>query len=220
MAKAAERIPREWTLDDYHRLVRITLRCGINVALCEMERRIVSGQSLLICDGIVINRFDFLSNYSFQLDIDDRVKVVTRRPVAGLLPGGITTIRFDPSDPKSGVRTGPGRVTDGYYAIVEQNVRSSPPPAAQRHRPAKASKPDSGIKTSRKPSPAQAARAAAIQHRLINGVHPGRNVQWDRFCHRVRADCGVYTDDPKKIPRGLTDDRITRITRVLMKRQA
>jgi hypothetical protein len=129
MAEAAKRIPREWTLDDYHRLVRITLRCGINVALCEMERRIVSEQSLLKCDGAVVNRFDFLSNYTFQFDIDDRVKVVTRRPDTPLLlPGGITSIKLDPSDPKSAVVRGPGRVMDGYYTIVE---RPACPPASQ-----------------------------------------------------------------------------------------
>jgi hypothetical protein len=86
--------------------------------------------------------------------------------------------------------------------------------------PTKASKLDSGAKPAREPSFEQAARDAAIQHRLNNGVVPGSTVQWNRFCHRVRADCGVYTEDPKKIPRGLTDDRITRITRMLMKRQA
>jgi hypothetical protein len=77
---------------------------------------------------------------------------------------------------------------------------------------------DSGVKASREPSFEQAARDAAIQHRLINGVRPGSTVQWERFCDRVRADCGVYFKNP--IKRGLSDDRITRVTRVMMKRQA
>jgi hypothetical protein len=140
MAEAAKKhTPREWSLDDYHRYIRITLGCGINVALCVMERRIVSEQALLICreydlDGnpvggaVVIDRFDFLSNYTFQFDRGDRVRVVTRKPDAGLLPGGITSItKFDESDPKSPiVRMGPGRVMDGFYTIVEQ--ATSPPP--------------------------------------------------------------------------------------------
>jgi hypothetical protein len=94
---------------------------------------------------------------------------------------------------------------------------AAPPPPRP---PTKTPKPAGSAKPAREPSFEQAARDAAIQHRLNNGVVPGSTVQWDRFCHRVRADCGVYTDDPKKIPRGLTDDRITRITRMLMKRQA
>jgi hypothetical protein len=94
-----------------------------------MERRIVSGQLLLIPNGsaVEINRFDFLSNYTLQLR-DGRVEVFTQRPAAGLLPGGITTIKFDPSDPKSLVRTGPGRVMDGYYTVIERPPR---PPASQ-----------------------------------------------------------------------------------------
>jgi len=93
-------------------------------------------------------------------------------------------------------------------------------PDQQQSRPTEASKPAGGTKPDRNPSFIQAARDAAIQHRLINRVRPGKTVQWDRFCHAVRADCGVYTDDPKKIPRGLTDDRITRVTRLMMERQA
>jgi hypothetical protein len=116
-----------------------------------------------------------------------------------------------------------------YPAILYPTTAAPPSTAAapashapdqQQSRLAEASKAAGGTKLRREPSFIEAARDAAIRHRLINGVHPGRNVQWARFCHRVRADCGVYTDDPKKIPRGLSDDRITRITRVLMKRQA
>ena len=95
-----------------------------------------------------------------------------------------------------------------------------PPAPGKEPAPTKTLKPDTGTKPSRKPSFIQAARDAAIQHRLINRVRPGSTVQWDRFCHAVRCDCGVYTDDPKKIPRGLTDDRIARVTRLMMERQA
>jgi hypothetical protein len=91
MAQQAVEHHNEFSLDDYYRLVRITLGCGINAALCEMERRVVSEQALLIrreydLDGnpiggaVVIDRFVFLSNYTFQPDVNDRVKVVTRRP--------------------------------------------------------------------------------------------------------------------------------------------
>jgi hypothetical protein len=84
--------------------------------------------------------------------------------------------------------------------------------------PTKASKPESGAKPRREPSFEQAARNTAIQHRLINGVRPGSNVTWLRFCYAVR--CDVDPDAPKnsKIKRGLTDDRITRVTRMMMKR--
>jgi hypothetical protein len=126
MAQAADQ--HNWSLTDYHRYVRITLGCGINIALCEMERRIVSGQLLLIPNGgaVEINRFDFLSNYTLQLDGHDRVQVVTQRPA--LLPGGITYLKFDPFDRKSLVRIGPGRAMDGYYTVIERPPR---PPASQ-----------------------------------------------------------------------------------------
>jgi hypothetical protein len=131
MAEAAEQhTPREWSLDDYHRYVRVTMSCGINAALCEMERRVVAEQVLLICDGVAINRFDFLSNYRFQFDAGDRVRVVTRRPDARLFPGGITRITKFDEDGRA-VRMGPGRVMDGYYTIVEQDARPSRPPAPQ-----------------------------------------------------------------------------------------
>jgi hypothetical protein len=97
-----------------------------------MERRILSEQLLLIFreydagDTVVIDRFNFLSNYTLQLDSADLVRVVTQRP-AGLLP--ITTTRVHPSDPNGPlVRTGPGRVMDGYYTVIERPPR---PPATQ-----------------------------------------------------------------------------------------
>ena len=124
MAEAVERIAREWTLDDYHRLVRMTLRCGINAALREMERRVVTRESQLIeygddDKGNPVHPLDFLRNYTFQFDEGGRVRVVTRRPDAGFFPGGITAIR--PFDGEL-VRIGPGRVMDGFYAIVESPV--------------------------------------------------------------------------------------------------
>ena len=229
MAEAAKKhTPREWSLDDYHRYVRITLGCGINVALCEMERRIVSEQALLICqeydlDGnpvggaVVIGRFDFLSNYTFQFDRGDRVRVVTRKPDAGLLPGGITSItKFDESDPKSPiVRMGPGRVMDGYYTIVERVPHS---PASQTApEPPKAS-----AKPGEKPSSAQERRNAAMEARFDTGEIPGRTVQWDSFCHNIRTDCDALKGDPKKpkFERGFSDGQITRAARGLMLRRA
>jgi hypothetical protein len=229
MAQAVEHFKslREWSLTDYHRYVRITLGCGINLALCEMERRVVAEQLVLIRreydaddnlkNAVVIDRFNFLSNYSFQFDRDDRVKVVTRRP-EGLLPGGITHItKIDESDPKNPhVKIGPGRVMDGYYTVVELPPR---PPAAQRRRLTKASKPKGGAKPIRKPSSAQAVRDAAIQDRLDNGVHPGSTVDWAGFYHDIRVRCGGFVGDPKdeKYKRGFSDVRIKHVTRKLIK---
>jgi hypothetical protein len=104
MVKAADQhTPREWSLTDYHRYVRVTEGCGINAALREMERRIVSERLVLIPhDGAVeIDRFDFVGNYTLQLDTNDRVQVVTQRPA--VLPGGISYLKLDPSHPKSPV---------------------------------------------------------------------------------------------------------------------
>jgi hypothetical protein len=137
MAKAAKRISMEWDLDDYYRLVRITLGCGINAALWEMERRVVAEQILLICreydadynfkgNAVVINRVDFLRNYTFTVDIGNgnRVRVAKRRPEAGVFQGGMTFIGSEL------VQIGSGRVMDGYYYTVgEQPSPPASPPA-------------------------------------------------------------------------------------------
>jgi hypothetical protein len=196
---------REWSLTDYHRYVRITLGCGTNVALCEMERRIVSGGLLLIPnDGAVeIDRFDFLSNYILQLDSNDRVQVVTRRPAAGLLPGGITAIKFDPSDPKSPVRIGPGRVLDGHYTVIERPPRPHASQTAPDRQPR------------RKPGQ---TRDAAIKKRLDNGERPGSDVAWKKFCDVIRTECHAFKGDPKnqEFKRGFSDSQIKRVTSTLM----
>ena len=135
MAQAAEQhTPREWSPEDYLRYVRLTLNCGINNALREMERRIVGDQLLLIrrrydADGnrkgdpVLIDRFNFLRNYTLQFDFGDRVRVVMRRPDTAL--GGTYVVGFAEDGP---IIRGPGRVTDGYYTVIERPPR---PPAAQ-----------------------------------------------------------------------------------------
>jgi hypothetical protein len=93
-----------------------------------------------------------------------------------------------------------------------------PPPTVQR-RPAKVSKPDSGAKRSRTPSPEQVARDAAIRRLLDNGDRPPSNVTWPRFCQAVRVAGDGFIGDPKdeKYKRGFTDDTIEDMTRKLMK---
>src|SRR5262249_15910169 len=97
-------------------------------------------------------------------------------------------------------------------------VDASRTPTAQR-RPTKASKRDSGVKTGRKPSSAQATRDAAIQDRLDDGVRPGSTVNWAGFYHDIRVRCGGFVGDPKdeKYKRGFSDVRIRHVTRKLIK---
>jgi hypothetical protein len=136
MAQAADQhTAKEWSLEDYLRYVRLTLNCGINKALREMERRIVSDQLLLIrrrydADGnrkgdpVLIERFNFLRNYTLQLDEDDRVRVVTRRPDTFFGP----TLVSDKALVQRLTYWDRGRVTDGYYTVIERPPR---PPASQ-----------------------------------------------------------------------------------------
>jgi hypothetical protein len=136
MAQAADHPTAiERSLDDYHRYIRVTLGCGINVALCEMERRIVAGQLLLMRrqydvdgnpkgDAVAIDRFAFLGNYALQFDMRGWVRVIPRKPEAGLLPGGISSIKLDESDPNWPVVRLTGRAMDDFdYTVVERPSR-------------------------------------------------------------------------------------------------
>jgi hypothetical protein len=66
---------------------------------------------------------------------------------------------------------------------------------------------------------ARVARDTAIKNRLDNGERPGETVEWKKFSAQIRKDCDAFIGDPKyeKHKRGFTDDRITRVTRNLMK---
>jgi hypothetical protein len=138
MAQAVDH-HNEFTLDDYHHHVRMVLGCGINAAVREMERRIATGQSLLLCqeydadnnpkgDAYVINRRDFSTKYNLKFDMSDRLRVVPRT-LKSMFGGG----KPDPSDPFGPAveRIGglPKWMDDFDYTVVEQDVRSSPPPA-------------------------------------------------------------------------------------------
>jgi hypothetical protein len=204
------------SLDDYVADLIATLGCERYPALWEMWERIATKRLLFIRQRLVdgkpyspwdhptvhgtpkpyfpevVDVDDFRSNYKFEFDDHDRVKVfspewsVYRYTVAEL-----------PHPPAS------------------QTGRDQ-----QQRRPTKASKPDSGAKPSRKPSSASAARDAAIKRRLLdNGDRPPSNVTWPRFCQAVRVEGDGFIGDRKdeKYKRGFSDDTIEDVTRELMK---
>jgi hypothetical protein len=148
MARAVEH-HIEFTLEDYHHHIRMVLGCGINAATREAERRIATGQALLICqefdaddnpkgDAYVVNRRHFSTKYNLKFDRYDRLWVVPRT-----LKFTFGSIKFDPSDPGGPVveQIGglPDWMYDFVYTVVEQEVSSSPAPAAL---PAPDEKPD------------------------------------------------------------------------------
>jgi hypothetical protein len=137
MAQAADHhTPIELSLDDYHHHLQTTLGYGINAALREMERRIATGRLLLKQqkydangnpkgDAVVIRRLDFSVNYNLKFDMGDHVRVVPRRRPTGLLPGDVSTIRFDPSDPNGSHVAQLGLPKDDFdYTVVERPDRS------------------------------------------------------------------------------------------------
>jgi hypothetical protein len=205
----------EWSLDDYVADLIATLGCERYPALWEMWERIATKRLLFIRQRLVdgkpyspwdhptihgtpkpyfpevVDADDFRSNYKFEFDNHDRVKVFSHE-----------------------------------WSVYRYTVAEPPhPPASQtgrdqqQRRPTEAPKPAAGAKPGRKPSFEQAARDAAIQDRLDNGVRPGGTVQWDKFCHDVRSRAGGFDGDPKdeKYKRGFSDEHIKRVTRKKMK---
>jgi hypothetical protein len=210
-----------WTLNQVFDHLTVTLGYSKERALHEMERERLAGRLVVqvhkVIDGTPQGDPEYLppdKKHKLVLDLGwvrplalkwsggDRCTVYKQR-VLELWPPRPPASRDQPED-----KAVP-------YPIKVDTAR----PFAPQRRPAKASEPDSGAKPSRKPSPAQADRDAAINRRLDKGEIPGSTVTWMKFSDTIRDDCSAFIGDPKKrkFKRGFSDDAIEEVTRKLMK---